>query len=182
MPTDQIFTPVGGLVYNSNLRGVPIICGGDFDISMKDACYSFQNDRWAKSAKLTDRTGYTNAVQSPFGNTGLFIAGGYNSAPMSTSQHFQDSEWNVGEANLPEKMWLHCTIKLDETTILVTGGVQGISDYEKKTFILNTYSRHQWTAGNKTCTIKVYIFKGPGKPTSHISANFRQLSVVVRLG
>jgi hypothetical protein len=153
LPTDQIFASVGGLIYNSSLRAVPIICGGDFWVSMKDACYSFQNYHWNISVDLKDRTGYTNAVQSPFDKTGLFIAGGYNSKPTDTSQHLQDSVWKVAEAKLPAKMWLHCTIKLDETTIMVTGGVQGNSEYENKTFILNTPSRPYWTAGTQLCTI-----------------------------
>jgi hypothetical protein len=126
-----------------------MICGGDFVVSMKVACYSFQNYHWTNAVNLTNKAGYTNAVQSPFDNTGLFIAGGYNSAPMNTSQHFQDSVWKVAEAKLPVEMWLHCTIKLDETTIMVTGGVQGDSGFEKKTFVLNTYIRQEWIEGIK---------------------------------
>ena len=96
---------------------------------------------------MNQKLSYTNAIQSPLRDFGLFTAGGRSDSAVGYSQEYNDSEWVLADADLPVSVWLHCTIKLDETTVMVTGGVQGSTESSDKTFLLNASLGNDWTRG-----------------------------------
>ena len=143
-----IYGAFGGLFIDDKFEEKPMICGGNIGNSVQDKCYAMSdNGQWSQLANLSLRLAYTKAVESPFTDGGLFIAAGFSGKPESSSRDFENSDWKISEQQLPVKMWLHCTIKLDETTVMVTGGAQGPIAFSNQTFMLNASMKSGWAKG-----------------------------------
>ena len=57
--------------------------------------------------------------------------------------------------NLPKSHWLHCTVNIDGTTVMVTGG-SNYYDSISTTYIFNSSSDRTWANG--IIIIFVYLF------------------------
>ena len=126
-----------------------MICGGTIERSAQDMCFTFKrNGKWSNQINLTQKLSYTNAIESPDRDFELFTAAGFDGgAAISFSQVYRDSKWMLADADLPVSVWLHCTIKLDETTVMVTGGAQGPIAFSNQTFMLNASMKSGWAKG-----------------------------------
>ena len=154
-----IYGAFGGLIFDDKFLEKPLICGGNIGNTVQDKCYAMNdNGLWISLTNLNLSISYTNAVESPFTDGGLFAAAGFSGKPESSAQEFRNSDWMVSEQQLPVKMWLHCTIKLDETTVMVTGGVQGTATFSDKTFMLNASLANVWTRGKMAFLLMGFKF------------------------
>lgn len=144
-----IFGAFGGLIHDDQVRVDPMICGGN----AQNQCYTlkraFGGTAWINSLNLSQPLSYTNAVESPYRDCRLFTVGGFNGSAIKTSFSYCNNTWTVSAHPLPVAAWLHCTIKFDDTTVMVTGGVQSFV-YSRKTYMLNTSERTGWIKGNAT--------------------------------
>ena len=142
-----IYGAFGGIAFDDLYLEQPMICGGTIETSTQEMCFTFKrNGKWSNQINLTQYLSYTNAIESPFRDFGLLTVGGRGYDGRVTKE-FHDSEWVLADADLPVSVWLHCTIKLGETTVMVTGGVQGSTGSSDQTFMLDTSLGKGWTRG-----------------------------------
>ena len=152
-----IYGALGGIAFDAWFQEKPMICGGTIGTTVQHACFTLKrNGKWSNQINLIHGLSYTNAIESPFRDFELFTAAGYNGRATNFSLEYHDSMWVLAKANLPVSVWLHCTIKLDETTVMVTGGVQGSTESSDKTFLLNASLGNDWTRGEIQLTANLF--------------------------
>ena len=140
-----VYAAIGGVAYKKN----PIICGG-MDSKITRACSSFEDGVWNSFPSLSTLRGYAAASSSPFFNEDLFVTGGYldEDAYINTAEILTDAGWwQIAGAVPVKRIFSHCMVLLNSTTVLVIGGIQ--DEYNSpNTYFFNTKSE-EWVAGPK---------------------------------
>ena len=115
-----------------HLGGIPTVCGGrqgaDSAANSSDLCYRFdpQLETWEQYGKV-DFKSYSMAHDfSP--EWGLVISGGYDGSPGGfdylsyVEQTFDGFNFKVLPV-MPEPLYRHCLVIVDEDTLFVSGGL-----------------------------------------------------------
>ena len=163
----NISSLLGGLVPLPGLGSRPLICGGlgDWDDeeghwTLQTDCHYYDDGQWVPHlAELAVEAFNYNAVTSPFGDGGLFAVGGLSQDDerLSVVQHFKDQDWRTVTPSFPRGIYSHCSLNLDNTTVLVTGGfttdiiyINGEfkTDATAETYSFNPSDGSKWTKGN----------------------------------
>ena len=157
---------------NGGLLGtdLPMICGGDIgdDVPDVDQCYVLRDKHFKPIFKLNEPSSETGAGSVVYNNSLVFVKGWWSSE-KAQSKRFQAVSPEGVQEDLPDtlfgancifnnqifvkfyykyfKLSDPCTVKLDEKTILTTGGLTGSGGgYTDKTSIFDIESQ-EWTAG-----------------------------------
>ena len=141
-----IASATGGLVAAPGSTLKPLVCGAQRG-TFEGECYLFDGLKWKYQADLAAETGFMNPVKSPFGDDGLFIVGGISKdyGRMSIAQYFDGKNWIIVEPEFPKKIASHCSLNLDPTSVLVTGGYTG--GPVGGSYLFNASSGNYWTKG-----------------------------------
>ena len=135
--------PVGGLIEPDT----PIICGGKLESGDKSSeCYTLTNRQFVQSETSLKKYNYWNEG-SPVVNAALVVIGGgdwgdgkFKKVSMISPNEFKSlKDMPVGNRG-------HCTLKLDENRIMVTGGNSGTRDYDTSTWIYK-FDEDVWESG-----------------------------------
>ena len=111
----KCFNPEGGLVENQ-----PLICGGYFRGAQK-SCFSLTKTGWKQTASLSTSRYLMGRGSIIFKNQLLLHGGGGGHRAPKTSELASPDTVNKS-FNLPIALYRHCNIKINESTILITGG------------------------------------------------------------
>ena len=127
-------------------NGNPIICGGS--TSKKD-CKMFENGSWKTSNPLI-QGGFDFAMsKAPFKNdsASLVLTGGFSSGTgFDRVEVLVDGQWEKMPFNLPVKLYNHCMVRYEDTSIMVIGGQQLTKAFSANTFFLNLVGQ-KWIEG-----------------------------------
>jgi hypothetical protein len=127
-------------------NGNPIICGGA--VSRKD-CKMFDNGSWKTSSPL-NLGGFDFAIsKAPFQNdsVSLVLTGGFTvGAGFDRVEVLADGQWENMPFKLPVKLYNHCMVRHEGTSLMVIGGQQQTKVFAANTFILNLVGQ-EWTEG-----------------------------------
>ena len=121
----QVFGAVG---FNST-KG-PTICGGyKSDLSVTNECFTLNYDhQWESLTKMTTKRGATSVTQ--INSDEVLIIAGYNETTESDdfvilrSTEIFSFSGSEASKDLPFTIAGHCTLKINNTTALITGGEQ----------------------------------------------------------
>lgn len=106
-----------------------VICGGSSgNQTPSDQCFSFDplQQKWQKAGNLQKPRVVSSSIEI---NGQLFMTGGYN---LNSTEFFDiASKKSRSGPDLPHKMNFHCIVKLNSTTALIIGGVNGADVYKK---------------------------------------------------
>jgi hypothetical protein len=130
----------------------PIICGGfDFNSQESCKCYEYLDGNWVSVASLKDCRRFSVSVLFTKDNNEdiLFIAGGaYDTTAIDTVESFDGSEWDQETfADMPNTLWLHCMVKINDSFLFIAGGLEGYSNVQRKTYFFNV-DENLWSSGN----------------------------------
>jgi hypothetical protein len=132
----------GGLGFNEN----PIICGGQNKIHSK-RCFSLENKEWVSHANMSSARAYTISSQLQNGN--ILVAGGINDSGsyLNSAEILTKQGWESNIPPLPVRIWSHCMVTVNSTTVMVISGGQN-ELYSEKTFYY-TVGDESWNEGPK---------------------------------
>jgi hypothetical protein len=123
---------------------IPLICGG-YDPN-RNECKIFEYGEWRPFGSMTEARLDFAITKSPFGNdTKLFLTGGKNEQHLATTEILKKGVFKKGPVKLPVNIAFHCMVLLNNTSVIVIGGIQN-SSYSGKTHILRTENMH-WSNG-----------------------------------
>ena len=131
----------GGLINDK----VPLICGGQNEDGMLGNCYKLENRAFIETDPISPRAeiGSSNVVI----HESLWIGGGKNGNGISQSSQLMSMEnRSKSYAPLNPGLTLQCTIQINETTIMVTGGKVDTNRCTKQTNFFN-FETNLWTPG-----------------------------------
>jgi len=141
-------TGATGQLFN---KKTPIICGG-YKPNRIDSCdcYALQNQSWTKILRLNEcRRFPASALVTQHEEEVLLITGGYDGSMMLKSvESFDGNEWQEQLPALPKKVWLHCLVKINSTTLLLVGGSatsDGMNPFSAAHFY--NVDKNQWSPG-----------------------------------
>jgi hypothetical protein len=135
----------GGLGFED----LPIICGGsDASTSNTKKCYSFNESEWISSPDMLSVK--TNAAVSLSPNLtlarNLFVTGGQiPSSSLSLVEVLGPNGWETLPQSLPVKIYFHCSVLVNSTTVMIIGGVQNDVG-SPNTYYFNTVTQ-LWNSG-----------------------------------
>ena len=109
-------------IQTSNIAGagivkdnVPMIC------TSYHGCYALKPKKWTKAANLKINRGHASKGNVVLDGK-LYISGGLFRGKAQKSSELVSTKESIFGPELPKNLFHHCTIKLNETTILITGG------------------------------------------------------------
>lgn len=155
--TCQDFPELPGKLYQTTgglLDQVPVICRGcSEDNSACDLgdCYKLATDgTWRHSATLDSPRSHSSGVD--LGNR-LLVTGGWYTTILNTSDFVEVTGTSQGP-NLPTPLYDHCAVRINQTTVILTGGntEHGLSP---KTYYYNIPD-NSWTPGPDMNAPRVY--------------------------
>ena len=125
----------GGLLKDN----VPLICGG-YNGSEIGECFKLVNKTWSPMQDGMQEARYHAGYGNVVINESLWKSGGMNT---STSELI-DGKSSRSYQDLPEAMHAHCSIKINDSVILVTGGNSGSA--KNQTFY-HDFKNGKWSNG-----------------------------------
>ena len=146
----KIFISFGSLNYNE----WPMICGGwsrynsTYGSSSKE-CNYFENGEWKSTFPLNLPRDGASILQILDVNKDLklFVNGGVNSGAFSNSSEVLNTNgWDINLPELPVKIFAHCIVQLNSTTIMAIAGDQITTTTSNETFLLNM-EQEEWVQG-----------------------------------
>jgi hypothetical protein len=144
-PLDQVHGATGGLLTNNNA----LICGGreGWKNYILDDCFSIGiniNPHGIKKTKsLTPYRSYAASVV--WNSTTLWMTGGWVGIWTKSTEFVQLTGTTPGP-DLPLEVYDHCLVSLNDTTVLLIGGVLQSGTTSKATFYYDT-DHKTWTDG-----------------------------------
>ena len=116
---------IGGLGFEDK----PIICGGsDETSSYINKCYSLNESEWMPSPNMLSVKTYAAVSVSPNLTSAhkLIVTGGLLSSTASTNtvEGLTPNGWETLPPSLPANIYLHCSVLVNSTTLMVIGGIQ----------------------------------------------------------
>jgi hypothetical protein len=151
----------GGLLNNN----IALICGGYAYPTIHDYCFAITANAIEASVKLTKpRSAAASVVVN---GTTLWITGGYVqdlNYETKTTEFVQLNGSNPGP-DLPHKVGYHCLVSLNDSTVILIGGMQNGKHLEDtNTFYYNNDDK-TWTEGPKLINGRYWhscaLFKSP---------------------
>jgi hypothetical protein len=137
---------IGGLGFEDN----PIICGGSDSTSTHfyNQCYSFNETDWTRSPDMMSAKRF--AAVSVYPNltlaSNLFMTGGQiPSSSLSTVEVLTSNGWETLPQSLHVKIYFHCSVLVNSTTVMIIGGVQNDVG-SPNTYYFNTDTQ-LWNSG-----------------------------------
>ena len=151
-------------------KEIPIICGGSSE-NFADKCSSFKDGEWTISHQLSEERYAPAMTSSPYPNNpeGLFILGGDDFFGSATAQFLTKEGVESVLPNFPHKLFRHCLVLLNSSTVMAIGGYQGGTFLSDKTYFFNT-NNPVWVEGPLLSTGRGHHSCG------RIRTNFRNIS------
>ncbi len=133
---------IGGLGFKGN----PILCGGWQNSVYSNKCYSLENNVWVSSASMNSVRVFAAAAQLQDGK--LLVTGGYDGSfsYFNSAEILTEEGWKSNIPSLTVKIYGHCMVTVNSTTVMAIGGRQNGPYYSGKTFYL-TFGEESWTEG-----------------------------------
>lgn len=136
----------GGLLANNT----PIICGGYNGTDIGE-CFKLIDKKWNPMEDMMNEArnhaGYGNVVvnESLWKSGGVKFFGGEKFFDkLQNSSELINGNTSLKYSDLPEAMYAHCSIQINDSVILVTGGNSGNAN--KKTYYHN-FKNGEWSDG-----------------------------------
>jgi N-acetylneuraminic acid mutarotase len=116
----------GGFFNNTT----PIICGGTTDgVEIFNKCHILNQNSWITAQSMSvprcgaSLTKYPSAMATS--ENDLLVIGGENSSPgyLSSLEVYGPSGWSLINSQLPEGLFVLCAITVNDTHVLITGGL-----------------------------------------------------------
>jgi hypothetical protein len=140
---------IGGL-FDNNL---PMICGGTYFEDARSECYNFYQNNWISAQSMSIPRFAASMTKYPSGKSSsaadLIVMGGNNAGLgyLSTLEVYGPTGWVSINAQLPEGIMLGCAITVNETTILMTGGItDSHTNVSSETFWFDSMTE-KWSPG-----------------------------------
>jgi hypothetical protein len=140
-PTGQLFA-----------KQLPIICGGTGS-KLYCNCHSYGNQSWQSIPSLREcKFGSASAdLANPNMNETniILVTGGHNGSLVSTVESYDGKQWNQTMfVQLPEAVFYHCLVKINNTMLLQMGGSHGggAAGGTKNTYFFDTV-QNKWISG-----------------------------------
>ena len=123
IPSLAVYGLVGGLTSAKNIT----LCGGaTHDGSDFKQCFTIDMDRgaWSRFPSLLESRTFSSSSSGLTPGSLMILGGRSGQATLDTSEVWQPttSKWESGP-NLPHPIEQHCTVKINSTHLLVTGGL-----------------------------------------------------------
>ncbi len=132
-----LYGTVGGL----GLHNKPTICGG-FDGSIYRECFFLDENEWIATNSMISPRKYASISTSALYK--MVVTGGhYNDDAYNTVEGLSEDGWKIISDNIPVKIDEHCSVSVNETTILIIGGNQN-GEISSNTFFFNTETGTWW--------------------------------------
>jgi hypothetical protein len=143
----------------------PIIAAGYKPFEDTYECFALKDGAWKQISSLSTQRQYASSVLVPLENENevIIVSGGRHLDNLNSVESFNGMDWEQGMfSNMPYKVYQHCLVKINSTTLLSIGGVQsgGVANtnlYQQeenpslKIEVPNTYfyniQDNQWTEG-----------------------------------
>ncbi len=141
----KVYSAIGGLGFNGN----PILCGGNYNGSQTNKCYSLETNEWVSSASMNSVRSSAAAAQLKDGK--LLVTGGYDGSDLNSAEMLTEEGWESNIPSLPVAIYGHCMVTVNSSTVMVIGGWQNEwqnGQYSGKTFFF-TFGEESWTEGNE---------------------------------
>ncbi len=126
----------------------PIICGGGNGADYRSDCHSFKNGTWNQIASLSEQKYWSASATFLYGKDEiLLMTGGKNGTELySTVESFDGQIWNRETfTDLPESVFLHCLVKINNSMLLQIGGSY-YSTQTGKTYFFDI-NENKWLPG-----------------------------------
>jgi hypothetical protein len=124
----------------------PLICGGrDQEQNISKKCFSLEGTEWINTSSLNSGRYWVAVSPSPYPkkNQKLFVTGGlFNN---NTVEVLTQPGWKTSLQTLPVKIYGHCSVLVNSTTVMVIGGRQN-DVISSNTYFFNT-EHGMWIAG-----------------------------------
>jgi len=123
--------PIGlqGLTGQLYQGSKPILCGGRNSSNITQCgCFLYENRSWNNIADLAECVWFPSSTTFTLNGHEIFLitGGAINLHEASTVQSYNGSSWNKdNNAVLPLSIWLHCLVKINDSTLLMIGGRSG---------------------------------------------------------
>jgi hypothetical protein len=133
--------PIGGLGFKGN----PILCVGYQNSAYSNKCYSLEINEWVSSASMNSVRVQAAAAQLQDGK--LLVTGGLDSSVsyLNSAEMLTEEGWESNIPSLPVKIYQHCMVTVNSTTVMAIGGYQN-GQQSGKTFYI-TFGEKSWTEG-----------------------------------
>ena len=126
-PSSAVYGLVGGLTSSKNIT----LCGGaSHDGTNFKECFTTALDRrrgWSRFPSLLESRAFSSCNPGLAPGSLMILGGRSGQATLETSEVWQPStgKWESGP-NLPRPVEQHCTVKINSTHLLITGGLGSI--------------------------------------------------------
>ena len=125
-PSSAVYGLVGGLTSSKNIT----LCGGaSHDGTTFKECFTTDLDRrgWSQYPSLLESRAFSSCNPGLTPGSLVILGGRSGQATLDTSEVWQPSsrKWESGP-NLPRPVEQHCTVKINSTHLLITGGLGSI--------------------------------------------------------
>ena len=122
-PSSAVYGLVGGLTSSKNIT----LCGGaSHDGTTFKECFTTDLDRrgWSQYPSLLESRAFSSCNPGLTPGSLVILGGRSGQATLDTSEVWQPSsrKWESGP-NLPRPVEQHCTVKINSTHLLITGGL-----------------------------------------------------------
>ena len=124
--SSAVYGLVGGLTSSKNIT----LCGGaSHDGTNFKQCFTIDLDRrrWSRFPSLLESRTFSSCNPGLTPGSLLILGGRSGQATLDTSEVWQPTarKWESGP-NLPHPVEQHCTVKINSTHLLITGGLGSI--------------------------------------------------------
>ena len=114
-------------VKTSNIAGAGVIQGNiPMICTSYHGCYALKHKKWNHVVKLKKNRGSSSRGNVVLDGK-LYISGGISTRKPQKSSELISSKTSISGPTLPQILFGHCTIKLNDSTILITGGSSSTS-------------------------------------------------------
>jgi hypothetical protein len=140
---------IGGLNFNEE----PFICGGIFQYTIYQVCWTYRAGAWVSTSPLTSARAYSSYSESPFPDQNLFVIGGRTSsgADLKTIEYLTTSGWKTSTIVAPDTFERHCSVRFNAASVMVIGGVTSKGSNSDLTYVFNSKTK-AWTKGPSLIT------------------------------
>ena len=172
-----LYGSFGGLGFQDK----PIMCGGrnDHNTYFKK-CFYLEENEWTFAPRLNSPRLVAAVSSSPYPSKSqkLFVTGGRNddNSRLNTAEVLTEHGWKSLPQTLPVTIFSHCSVLVNETTVMVIGGLQN-DQKSSKTYYLNT-EKEDWVEGPQLKTKRWFHSCGRIRKNSQSA----ELSVIVAGG
>jgi len=140
----------------------PIICGGYKISRWVDSCDCFElkGGSWVSIASLPECRRYTSSslsLQNGNGDELLIVAGGSSDYGLirnvKSVEAFDGNKWSLEKVSpLPTSVWLHCMVRINESTLLSIGGFGASTGYSAQTNFYDSINNNWYEGPNLSVT------------------------------